>query len=362
MDEKKAIKPLTVLRYITYKTDCRNKSVDFVQNYLKLLQLSSGDDTIVLDDVPESKHWITTREDNRVLIGNDGTIYAGFGGKFNGQNIGQIGKNNPNNPQVGSNANSNGSNSQRIKNISDQAMQKYALTTCNLGNMDSDVAQRCFNEIDNILQEYPELDGKLTEIHCIDALPDGSTDFVQAMQPIDGHLYINSKYFNEGNTQALNDMINTCVEYGHFPPNTSIESVIAHEMGHLAEGNICNQRTRSRNAAITASNKGTYSARILDESLSNISDSDFIRGARQQFNFGDSITDEVIINNRNAGIRGVFTDSDIRKIGQRSISGYATTNTKETLAEAFGDVRANGSSASSLSLAMIQTYKNRYRR
>ena len=45
---------------------------------------------LALDD-----RWITTENGSRVLLGDDGEIKAGMGGKFNGQKIGELGKHNP---------------------------------------------------------------------------------------------------------------------------------------------------------------------------------------------------------------------------------------------------------------------------
>ena len=64
--------------------------------YIKLIQVALmvacyftiKKDIIAMDE----DHWITTKNRRRVLLDENGEIKAGMGGKFNGQNIENIGK------------------------------------------------------------------------------------------------------------------------------------------------------------------------------------------------------------------------------------------------------------------------------
>ena len=65
------------------------------------------DAAVTLYNAVKDDRWITTENGHRALIGEDGTIKAGFGGKYNGRNIGTLGKNNPNNPDNQANSGNN---------------------------------------------------------------------------------------------------------------------------------------------------------------------------------------------------------------------------------------------------------------
>lgn len=129
-----------------------------------------------------------------------------------------------------------------------------------------------------------------------------------------GNLAVNTNYFN---SERMNGAYDSCVASGFHPPRgnkTGLEAVVAHEMGHklnhVAGGNDWDR---------------------LDATA-------------------DAIVREAC---RNAGYRNQT------RLFRSKISGYASRNNAEAVAEAFADVYCNGNNASKESRAIV-TALNKY--
>ena len=69
-----------------------DKSREAVSAILRLYRKHGRKASLFTKDA-DGDRWVTTENKHRVLIGEDGTIKAGFGGKYTGQKIGKIGEN-----------------------------------------------------------------------------------------------------------------------------------------------------------------------------------------------------------------------------------------------------------------------------
>ena len=127
-------------------------------------------------------------------------------------------------------------------------------------------------------------------------------------------IAVNEAYMTTGMDQDYD----RCVQSGFHPSRgnkSAMEAVAAHELGHMLTYEAMNRAT----------------------------------------NFNDAIAPADGIVRRAAKASGM----GIRAL-QKSISGYATHNYKETVAEAFADVYCNGSKASKGSLAVVSQLNKFY--
>lgn len=128
-----------------------------------------------------------------------------------------------------------------------------------------------------------------------------------------GNVAINEKYFNKKTMDTAYEM---CVKSGFHPSNgnrTALEAVVAHELGHKLTADIASK------IGLTGIDGGLHSAasRVVNEAM---------KGTKHKSS-------------------GSFA---------KKISGYATHNAAETVAEAFCDVFCNGSKAKPESRAVVK--------
>ena len=127
----------------------------------------------------------------------------------------------------------------------------------------------------------------------------------------DGNIGINEKYFNKATMDAA---YAKCVEAGFHPSNgnkTALEAVVAHELGHKLTADIAE------------------------------------RMGMQSFDGLHAAADRVV------GEARKRTSHSSKSSFASSISGYATYNSTETIAEAFSDVFCNGRNARAESRAVV---------
>ena len=131
-----------------------------------------------------------------------------------------------------------------IKEIEDQIIKNYGITAVNLCEMDVDFAKEVANVFEVIYKEYPNVRGNLTNLTLINAsMSDG---YIAAFMPvfnfatsdsssgypwvIKTQVLLNTTYFL--NTTRLESAVIDSSNSGHFPPNTTKYSPVAHELGH----------------------------------------------------------------------------------------------------------------------------------
>lgn len=162
-----------------------------------------------------------------------------------------------------------------------------------------------------VLRQVQQQYGLTADLNDVQlATLDKKNQGVLAYYDINGNLAMNESYFD---TQKMNGVYDSSVQSGFHPSRgdkTGIEAVAAHEMGHR---------------------------------LSDV--------AAQKLGYGDWQLDKVSneIVRRASKATGASNVSSFRS----AISGYATHNNAETVAEAFADVYCNGKNARRESQAVV---------
>ena len=247
-----------------------------------------------------------------------------------------------------------------IKKIEDDMIKKYNITAVNLCELDIDIAKELSNVLHVIYTEYPSAKNYLTnlslhnrgryddentyaEFYAFYLFAEGKSKYPKVYKaPI--HLYAN--YYL--NIDKLELDIKNCVSIGHFPPNASIYSVLAHELGHylsyiavLKENNV---------SSFLVINDYTEYKRLLNvvpKTSDNKFSKNLINTAYQRY-----------IKDTNS----TYTFDQFRG----TISKYALSKDEkgnylydETIAEAFHDVYLNKDNAKPASKYIVQVLKEK---
>jgi SPP1 gp7 family putative phage head morphogenesis protein len=188
------------------------------------------------------------------------------------------------------------------------AKKNYGFDYVDYKGLDLESVNAVNEAIHTAMTEFPSLKGFAKKISAVE-----DDNFVaQASVQYEGgvltsNLKVSSRYFNS----EIDDIIEASVAAGHWPQGSNRRSIFVHEFGHIAEyahaiklmggWTGVQMDVDDIQIAFTRITKGSLSASILSEALENL---------------GLPNTPEVI---------------------KRELSAYATTNTKETLAEAVAE-------------------------
>lgn len=131
-----------------------------------------------------------------------------------------------------------------IKNIENEIIKQYGITAVNLCEMDIEFAREIGNVIKKIYNEYPAARGYITNLSLANVSM--SDNYIAAFMPvfnfatsktsttypwvIKTQVLLNTAYFL--NTERLKASVTDGSNVGHFPPNATIYSPVAHEFGH----------------------------------------------------------------------------------------------------------------------------------
>ena len=134
--------------------------------------------------------------------------------------------------------------SSEIKTIEEQIIKDYGITAVNLCEMDVEFEKEVANVFEVIYKEYPSVRGYLTNLSLINASM--QQGYIAAFMPIfnfatadssSGYPWIiktqvllNTTYFL--NPIRLEASVTDGSNSGHFPPNATMYSPVAHELGH----------------------------------------------------------------------------------------------------------------------------------
>lgn len=134
--------------------------------------------------------------------------------------------------------------SSEIIDIENNIISKYGITAVNLCEMNVDFARELGNVFKKIYDEYPSVRGYITNLTLVNASM--SDNYIAAFMPafnfatsdskstypwvIKTQVLLNTSYFL--NTERLETSVTDGSNSGHFPPNATIYSPIAHELGH----------------------------------------------------------------------------------------------------------------------------------
>ncbi len=131
-----------------------------------------------------------------------------------------------------------------IRKIEDEIIKNYGITAVNLCEMDVNFAREIGNVIKKIYNEYPSARGYITNLSLANVSM--SEGYIAAFMPvfnfatsktsttypwvIKTQVLLNTAYFL--NTERLQASVRDGSNVGHFPPNATMYSPVAHEFGH----------------------------------------------------------------------------------------------------------------------------------
>lgn len=170
---------------------------------------------------------------------------------------------------------------------------------------------RALKSLRNMLNQYPEINKYVKRIATSD---NGAMVF----RPSENDISLNPEYFKD--SDAYSKLIKEQVRKGYWIKGTTIESDMVHEAAHVLEFVILNRNINYKNTLQkeNAWNNCNESEKIVLEAFNNLRAKDIIKGNRLK----------ELLNN---------------------ISGYASKNNSEALAEAFSDCFINGNNAHEIS-------------
>lgn len=246
-----------------------------------------------------------------------------------------------------------------IKEIENEIISKYGITAVNLCEMDVEFAKEISNVFGKIYEEYPSVRGYLTNISLINASL--SDRYIAAFMPvfnfatsnststypwvIKTQVLLNTTYFL--NTARLEASVKDGSNSGHFPPNSTIYSPVAHELGHYLSF-LAMMKHHELNSILMIDNNN------IETFYDIYSD------------FGDGkYSLEMITEAYNNYKNEVGTTLDI-DAWRGQISNYAVAKDNngdyiydETIAEAFHDVYLNGDNANVVSKYVVSVLKSK---
>lgn len=283
-----------------------------------------------------------------------------YDNKYTGMNIST--KDDANKLIVKDSVDQKGACPKEIKAIEEDIIKNYGITAVNLCEMETDFAKEVGNVFKIIYDTFPDAKGYLTNLTLVNAPI--SSGYIAAFQPIftfatsdtdstypwvlKTQIYLNTSYFL--NKDRLKSSVESGSASGHFPPNATIYSPVAHEMGHylsfLAMMNnynvdsillIQDSDTDVLYKLIEDFGKGTFSLTMITEAYNN-----FKKEVGTSLNLDD---------------------------WRATISSYAVAKDNsgnyiydETVAEAFHDVYLNGDKAAQASKYVVAVLKEKLKK
>lgn len=248
---------------------------------------------------------------------------------------------------------------QEIETIENEIINTYGITAVNLCEMDPNFAKEISNVFGKIYKEYPSVRGYLTNLSLINAsLSDG---YIAAFMPIFSfatsdtkttypwiiktQVLLNTTYFL--NTTRLESSVKDGSNSGHFPPNSTMYSPVAHELGHYLSF-LAMMKNHNSNSILIIDNNNI-------ETLYEIY-ADFCEGT-----YSLEMITEAYNNYKNE----IGTNLDI-DTWRSQISAYAVAKDNngnyiydETIAEAFHDVYLNEDQANTVSKYVVNVLKSK---
>lgn len=249
----------------------------------------------------------------------------------------------------------------KIIEIENEIIQKYNITAVNLCEMDVEFAKELERVFEVIYRDYPSARGYITNLTLRNTNTLSESGVIAAFMPmfsfatsnssstypwvIKTQVLLSSQYFL--NKTKLEASVKSSSTSGHFPPNSTVYSPVAHELGHylsfLAMMKyynldsillIDNNNINSLYSLYSAFSDGTYSLKMINEAYQN-----FKKDTNTSMNLDEW--------------RG-------------TISGYALAKNNsgdyiydETIAEAFHDVYLNGNNAKAASKYIVEVLKQK---
>lgn len=244
-----------------------------------------------------------------------------------------------------------------IEEIENQMISKYNISAVNLCELDLNFAKEMLKVFEFIYSEYPNIKEHLTNFSVVNAsLSDGyiavfmgmnsfASDYDNGVEVFRTKIMLNTKYFF--NLEKLQISIDNATSEGHFPPNTTIYSPIAHEFGHYISFLSAMKKYNIDSVMLFNSDNGAQINSLIK---------DWIKGEHSL----EMITEAY--NNYKGETNTTLTLDEWRG----TISDYALAKDNngeyiydETIAEAFHDVYLNGENAKDASKYIVEVLKKR---
>ncbi len=246
-----------------------------------------------------------------------------------------------------------------ILQVENDIIKKYGITAVNLCEMNVDFAKELAGVFDVIYNEYPAARGHITNLTLRNTSMISDAGVIAAFMPvfnfatadtsttypwvIKTQVLLSSSYFL--NKSKLESSVTDGSSSGHFPPNSTIYSPVAHELGHyLSFLAMLNNYDMNSILLIDSNNINTFYSIY----------SDFQKG-----NFSLEMIKEAYNNYKNATATNLDFDE-----WRGTISKYALAKDNsgeyiydETIAEAFHDVYLNKDKAADASKYIIAVLK-----
>lgn len=246
-----------------------------------------------------------------------------------------------------------------IVRVENEIISEYGVTAVNLCEMDFEFANEIKNVFKLIYEEYPKIRGYLTNFTLINASI--SDNYIAAFMPvfpfasadssssypwaIKTQIFLNTSYFL--NLERLETSVVSGSKSGHFPPNATMYSPIAHEFGHYIS--FISMMNYYNVDSILLTNEN-----IIDKLYELVED--FSEG-KYSFN--------MIEDAYNRYLRDTGNSIELNA-WRETISSYAVAKDNngdyiydETIAEAFHDIYLNGDNAAVASKYIIEVLKER---
>jgi hypothetical protein len=218
-----------------------------------------------------------------------------------------------------------------IKDCTDfDSMAKYLNDTYGITVSDSvktldfTTVQQSLTGVEQVMQEFPQAAKTLQSV--------GTSKNGVMCASFNGNINFNPGYYQNGNAKVATSMIQGDTT-GFHPKNTGVLETGSHEMGHLLERTLIEMSNPGTDAIsqyqkINDWNRCTEASKIISKACKNVKKTDAGKG---------------------------YINSQLKA----QVSGYATKNNSECLAECVADYVANGENAAPLSIEVWQMLKER---
>ena len=247
-----------------------------------------------------------------------------------------------------------------IKKIEEEIINEYGVTAVNLCEMNVELAKEIKNAFKIIYEEYPGARGYITNLTLMNTtMRNGS--MIAAFMPvfnfatsnstttypwvIKTQILLNTSFFL--NEEKLSSAVESSSKSGHFPPNATLNSPVAHELGHYLSFLAMMKDYELKSILLVDNNNVTTFYEVYDDFASGRFSFSMINEAYENYRKDTNITidfDEW---------RGTISDYALAKDN----SGNYIYD--ETIAEAFHDVYLNGDNAVDASKYVVNVLKKK---
>ncbi len=248
-----------------------------------------------------------------------------------------------------------------IKKVEDEIIEKYNITAVNLCEMDVDFARELENVFEVIYRDYPSARGHITNLTLRNTNMLSESGVIAAFMPvfnfatsdsdssypwvIKTQVLLSSQYFL--NKSKLESSTKDGSSSGHFPPNSTIYSPVAHELGHYLSFLAMMNYYKMNSILLINNNSADTFYKLY---------SDFGEG-----NYSLSMIKEAYENYKKDTNTSMSLDE-----WRGTISKYALAKDNsgeyiydETIAEAFHDVYLNNDNAKDASKYIVKVLKEK---